>query len=337
MVFTVNSTEKRTIIVNGYCYPSVDREVLSQSLDTLTYLSIFSYQVRADGSLVAIDDTDLIQDAINHDAAPKMVITNILEGGNFDSTLGHTILSNQNIQDTLLENCLAVMKEKGYVGLDVDFEYLYPADRELYNAFLQKASSVLHANNYVLSTAIAPKLSADQKGTLYEAHDYYAHGQYADLVIIMTYEWGYLYGPPMAVAPLNQVRRVLDYAVTVIPSEKILMGIPNYGYDWTLPYVHGSAATTLNNLEAVALAVRMGAVIQFDELSQSPFFTYFDSKGAEHIVWFEDERSIAAKLLLVEEYNLGGISYWTVNQPFPQNWELINSMFDVKKLPQNPQ
>ena len=88
--------------------------------------------------------------------------------------------------------------------------------------------------------------------------------------------WGYTYGPPMAVAPINKVREVLEYALTKIPSEKIHLGIPNYGYDWTLPFVKGSSkATTIGNIEAIQIAITHGASIQFDEIAQSPYFTYF--------------------------------------------------------------
>jgi spore germination protein len=66
---------------------------------------------------------------------------------------------------------------------------------------------------------------------LYQGHDYPVHGALVDHVIIMTYDGGYTFGPPMAVAPLNEVVKVLNYAVTAIPREKIFMGIPNYGYD----------------------------------------------------------------------------------------------------------
>ena len=100
----------------------------------------------------------------------------------------------------------------------------------------------------------------------------------------MTYEWGYTYGPPMAVAPLSMVRRVVDYAVTEIAPGKIDLGIPNYGYDWPLPFVRGeTAATTIGNVEAVRLAVRYNAVIQFDETAQSPYF-YYENEGITHEV-----------------------------------------------------
>jgi len=147
----------------------------------------------------------------------------------------------------------------------------------------------------------------------------------------MTYEWGYTAGPPLPVAPINEVRRVLNYAVTAIPRSKILMGIPNYGYVWTLPYTPGSRATTLSNVGAVDLAARVRAAIQFDQTAASPFFTYYEG-GRQHIAWFEDARSIEAKLRLVNEYNLGGVSYWTIGRYFPQAWLVQDALYNVRKV-----
>jgi spore germination protein len=130
---------------------------------------------------------------------------------------------------------------------------------------------------------------------------------------------------------VNLVERVLQFAVSVIPSTKILMGMPNYGYDWTLPFVKGTAARSISNLEAVDIAAKMGAQIRYDTVAQSPFFNYYD-KGRTHEVWFEDARSIQAKLKLVKKYNLAGISYWNLNGFFPQNWLVQDSMYDVKKV-----
>lgn len=322
--------EKPTIEVNGYAFPTISDEVLQKTLPNLTYISIFSYQVRPDGSLAPIQDSAIIQAAEPHRVAPFMVITNIKEGASFDSALAHTVLSSEAIQDTLFQNIEQVLV-KGYRGLDIDFEYLYPEDRELYNTFIRRAAERLRPQGYAIATALAPKTSANQQGLLYEAHDYPAHGAVVDHVILMTYEWGYTYSPPRAVAPVNLVEQVLQYAVTVIPPKKILMGIPNYGYDWTLPYTRGTAARSLSHTAAVELAARMNAEIQFDETAQSPFFRYYDASKRQHEVWFEDARSIQAKLKLVEKYGLGGVSYWTVNSFFPQNWLVLRSMFNVKK------
>lgn len=326
-------TRKLGIIeVNGYAFPNISMEVLQKTLPHLTYLSIFSHEVRPDGSLRTINDIPLITAARAANVAPLMVITNLEEGGGFNSQLASTILSSEQIQNTLLNNIIEILRTKNYYGLDIDFEYVYPADRELYNNFLRKAVQLLTPLGYTVTTALAPKISAEQQGLLYEAHDYPVHGELASHVILMTYEWGYTFGPPMAVAPLNAVRRVIDYAVTAIPNEKIMMGIPNYGYDWTLPYQRGTRATTLGNVQAVNLAATVRAAIQYDEVSQSPYFNYYDSTRRQHVVWFEDARSIRAKLQLVNEYRLSGISYWTIGRYFPQNWLVLRALYNIKKV-----
>lgn len=321
-----------TITVNGYCFPNISLETLEATLPHLTFLSVFSHQVHPDGSLSTVNDSALIQAARAAGVAPLMVITNIEEGGGFSTELAGTILNSETAQAALLDNVEATLKSKNYYGLAIDFEYIPPEDREKYNQFVEKAAARLRPQGYIVTTALAPKTSAGQPGLLYEAHDYPVHGRLVDYVILMTYEWGYTYGPPLAVAPVNQVRRVLNYAVQEIPSEKILMGMPNYGYDWTLPYAQGTAARTLSNSAAVALAAREGANIQFDPVSQAPFFYYYDNSGRRHVVWFDDARSIEARLRLVSQYNLGGVSYWTVNRFFPQNWLVLQSLYDVRKV-----
>lgn len=328
----VPSQQLGSIQVNGYAFPNINRNTLRSTQAFLTYLSIFSYQVRPDGSLAAIPDQEPANAARQAQVAPMMVVTNIKEGASFNSDLAHTILTDQTVQNNLLDNIERTLKEKQYAGLDIDFEYVYPNDRENYNQFLRKVAARLRPQGYLLTTALAPKLSATQTGLLYQAHDYAVHGQVADHVILMTYEWGYTYGPPQAVAPIDQVERVLRYAVSVIPSEKILMGMPNYGYDWTLPFVQGSAARSISNTAAVNLAARVGAEIQYDQKSQAPYFNYYDSNRREHVVWFDDARSVEARLRLVEKYKLGGVSYWTINTYFPQNWLVLQSLYQVQKV-----
>ncbi len=182
---------------------------------------------------------------------------------------------------------------------------------------------------YPVSVALAPKVSDTQSGLLYEGKDYALLGEAADYVLLMTYEWGYTYGPAMAVAPINKVRQVVEYALTKIPPEKIHLGIPNYGYDWTLPYVKDSSkATTIGNVEAVQIAIANGASIQFDEISQAPYFNYMQN-GLTHEVWFEDVRSLTAKFSLVKEYRLRGMSYWQIMQLFRANWLLLGDTFAI--------
>ena len=181
------------IEVNGYAYPTISTTVLQQTLPYLTYLSIFSYKVTAQGELVAIEDDGLIAAARRAKVAPIMVITNTTISGGFDTDLVNILLNNMTVQDRMIQNIMATLAKKQYYGLNVDFEYISPENREKYNEFLAKIGVALRKDGYILLTAIAPKISAEQSGTLYEAHDYPAHGKLVDRVIIMTYEWGYLY------------------------------------------------------------------------------------------------------------------------------------------------
>ncbi len=136
----------------------------------------------------------------------------------------------------------------------------------------------------------------------------------------------------MAVAPINKVEQVVKFASSVVPTDKIFMGIPNYGYDWTLPYVQGqSRARSLGNVQATEQAIQVGAPIQFDETAQSPHYNYWRERS-EHEVWFEDARSVRAKLALASEYRLRGVSIWNIMRYFPQLWLVLNILYDVEKL-----
>ena len=324
-----------TISVSGYAYPFINRWVLTQTLPFLSELPIFSYGFTPEGELIPPlwDDEWMILLAIEYGTAPILTLTPFGPDGRFNNQLITSVVNNQAYADNLIQNMLQLMYDKGYQGVDIDFEYILATDRDAFTAFVWQVAETMRANGFHTSVALAPKTSADQPGLLYEGKDYRAIGEAADHVLLMTYEWGYTYGPPMAVAPINQVRRVVEYAVTEIPRDKIDLGIPNYGYDWLLPFERGvTQARTINNVEAVRIAVRRGAEIQFDELAKSPFFRYTDAAtGVEHEVWFEDVRSLQAKFDLIKEFELRGCGYWQIMQWFRANWLLLQQNFYVRK------
>ena len=320
----------RGITVNGYM-TDAGEDTLNASLPYLTFLSPFSYRADTMGNLTPTFRLDTALSGPRR-TANLLTLTNLPEEGGFSSRIAHVILTDRTVQDAFLDNTEALLRQGGWYGVNVDFEYVYQFDRESYNQFLDRLTRRLHRLGYIVATALAPKLSEDQQGLLYTAHDYAAHGQIVDYVILMTYEWGYTRGPAMAVAPVDKVRQVLDYAVSVIPAGKLLMGVPNYGYDWTLPFVQGTSARSLTNVEAAALAGQMGAAIQFDEAAQAPFFRYRGGDGRLHEVWFEDARSLLAKYALVNEYGLAGVSFWNLNHLFRTNFIVLESMFHVEKV-----
>lgn len=321
-----------TLALTGYAYPFIDREVLAHALPYLTYLTIFGYGFTTEGDLIPVDDDALITIARRFGVGPVMLLSTVTESGTFSTERASLMLRNSAVQARLIEQIVAKMREKGYVGLDIDFEFIEPDLREAYFNFIEQMTLRLNAEGWFTNVDLAPKTSANQPGLLYEAHNYARIGAVANTVLIMTYEWGYTYGPPMAVAPLNNVDRVLTYALTEIPREKILMGIPNYGYDWPLPYERGvTKAVTMGNLEAVRLAQRERSTILFDETAQSPYF-YYNDGSRDHVVWFEDARSIAAKLRLAFQKQLRGASYWNIMRAFPQNWAVVNSLVSVVRI-----
>ena len=314
--------------ISGYAYPFIEPYILREVLLYIDEILIFSYGFTAEGELIPpqIDETWGIQEAWNQQVEPILVLTPFAETGTFNSGLIQILSENETVQDNLIENLLETVREKGYVGVDVDFEYIRPEDRVGYADSMNRLRETMNENGYRVSVALAPKTSSYQKGLLYEAMDYHLLGQSANTVFLMTYEWGYTYGPPLPVAPLPNVRQVLEYALTEIPKEKIVLGIPNYGYSWPLPYERGvTKARLIGNVEANVIAAERGVEIQYDERYQSPFF-YYEIGGRRYEVWFEDVRSIYAKLQLAAEKDIRGVGYWNLMRPFRANWLLVNQM-----------
>ena len=323
----------RSLRVSGYAYTFISPYVLEQTLPYLSELPIFSYGFTEDGILIPPSRLEdwMIQIAKEYGVQPILTLTPFDESGNFNNQLINSLINNPEAVERLIQNLLKTMRVKGYVGIDIDFEYILAEDRDAFTAFVGRVAEVMRANGFHTSIALAPKSSAEQRGLLYEGKDYAALGAIVDHALIMTYEWGYTYGPPLAVAPINQVRRVIEYAVTEIPVAKIDLGIPNYGYDWPLPYERGiTAATTIGNVQAVQIAITQGVEIRFDEVAQSPFFTYSDA-GIEHEVWFEDVRSMEKKFELIKEFDLGGCGYWQIMRWWRANWRLLYKNFYIDK------
>ena len=304
-------------IVNGYAYPSISKETLEWWLPRLSWVAAFSYGFTEDGNLINLEDANLIIPATEAGVRPMMVLTPLDADGNFNDNIAIRVFENLDAQQNLIDNIEANIKNKNMGGVDFDFEYLAADYADDYVELVGRTRGRLRPQGYLTTVALAPKVSTDQPGLLYQGHDYAGMGQAADYCLLMTYEWGYTYGPPLPVSPINSVRRVLDYGVTQIPPEKILKGMSNYGYDWRLPFVQGeSKAEKLTNYQALARAEYYGVDVQYDEEAQAPFFTYTSPDGSEHIVWFEDERSWRARLALVEEYGLAGISIWNIMHIF---------------------
>lgn len=323
------SKPRGALTVNAYAYPSIDRDLLRATLPYLSQLTPFTYRFD-EGELIPLRDEALVSAALQSRVAPIFHLSNLDEDERFSDELAHELLEDEEDQRELIENILRTVDRKGYRGVDVDFEYVRGEDAQAYAAFLARLRQGLIPRGLPLIVALVPKTSANQPGRLYEGIDYHLIAQSVDFALLMTYEWGNQASPPMAVAPLPQVRQVVEYALTEFRPNRLYLGVPNYGYDWTLPFRQGSRAKSVNNVEAVRLAWDRHAAIRYDEQAQAPWFRYVDDRGAEHEVWFEDARSVKAKLDLAFDRSLYGVGYWNLDRPFPQNWVVLNAMADIR-------
>lgn len=320
------------ISVGGFAYTYIDEDSLRSALPYLTYLSVFSYGINEDGTLIEPEnDERLILSAREYGTVPLLVFTSLNSQGVFSSELVNSVLSDETLRSRVKASLIETVKGKGYGGVDFDFEYIREDLSAEYARLIREVRDEL-GSDYTVFCDLAPKTSGDMEGLLYEAHDYPMLGSAATKLFLMTYEWGYSYGPPMAVSPVENVRRVIEYGVSAIPPEKLFMGIPAYGYDWKLPYVKGDGrAQTLSSVEAVELARQVGAEIMFDNVSMAPYFNYTDTGGAKHEVWFQNARSIEALSRLAAEYTLDGIAVWNLMRYFPSLWATLRGLYSFKK------
>lgn len=307
-----------------------DRAALADILPRLTYLALFDYRATAAGELTppAGGVEAAVATARAARTLPLGVLTNF-DGNQFNTELAHTLLTDMAAQQRLIQRIVEQVTADGLGGIVVDFEHMRPADRPLFTAFIDRLAAAMRARGLRIGVAMAPKAWDDPEGPWTGAFDYAAVGRIVDMPILMTYEWGWVGGPPLAVAPLPQVRAVLEYASSLMPANKIFMGMPLYGYDWTLPYRRGTFARTLSPEDAVEQAIREGAAINWHRTWQSPFYRYVDARGRAHEVWFEDARSTAAKYRLLQELGLRGAAYWRLGFPFRQHWALVDQALKV--------
>ncbi|SFD81922.1 Glycosyl hydrolases family 18 [Actinopolyspora alba] len=213
-----------------------------------------------------------------------------------------------------------------YAGIDIDYEDLKAEDRDEFSTLVRELADALHAHDRTLSVAVFAKASRRGYDERNVAQDYAAIGRAADQVRLMGYDRHWSTSPPGPVAPVDWIRDVLDYARGTIPPEKIVLGIPLYGYDWSQgkgqPVTWG---------EATRIARRHDVRIRFDEDSRTPWFRYTDTDGTRHEVWFENAASSHAKLEVADRSGIGGVYLWMYGPADPATWPRLRQTFPVAR------
>ncbi len=335
LVIYNGNQQKTPIETLGYYNPSFspsDTSIIDNLGEYLTYLGVFDFPVTASGEILGTLDSNVLRAAQDKGVTLLPVLTN-LKLGSFDSELARSILSDATNLNNLINNTLTLLNEYDLKGILIDFENLYPEDRSLFTNFISRLSEALHNNNKILAVNLAPKWEDWPDLDWVGFFDYNAIGPDIDIAAIMTYEWGWREGPPRPTAPVDFVRRALDYAIqNNVPANKILMGMTLYGYDWSLPDTPENLATTVTLPRVWDLARTYNSRIYFDEEPKQPYMDYIDFNRVEHRVWFENALSHLYKYEIVKDYGLRGVFYWILNQPFQATWYLVSNLFEIKKL-----
>lgn len=325
-----------SVTTNGYVFTFIKTEILKRVLPNLTYLSVFNYTASEEGEIIQYrDDTELIRTALEYGVVPLLMITTSTQLGEPNVEIAFNILLNEEAQDRNINQFVEIIKTKGYYGINMVFNFLNRNSQPLYLSFVRKVSERLKREGLLFILTINYEQQVNNGELTIEPIDYGAFASYVNEIIFLKFIWGTNFDPPAPIISNNNIRELIDYVTQSVPPDKVVAGNPIFGYDWQLPYIQGRTAATSMTINAVLeLADEAGAVIQFDEISQTPYFYYNQIIGipVQHIVWFIDVRSIIGINEIVKEYSLRGSGIWNLMFYYPQLWTSINSQFDIIKL-----
>lgn len=327
----------KDIMTTGFTYPFIDRETLIKTLPDLTYISIINYTSTQSGGIRSYqDDSEIIATAKEYGTIPLLFLTTLTPQGISDPETAYEILLNEKFQDANLEAFVNIMKSKGYLGVNIMYNYLNKDSEILYQKFTQKISDRLIQEGLLFFISINYLENKEDDTVSYDPINYGALSENANGLIFLKFKWGTNNGPPEPVSNISNIKLLMEYVTSMAAPDKIIIGIPVIGYDWKLPYVPDQTSASALAINSVMdLAYEVDATIQFDEVSQTPFFYYnqfnFDYPF-QHIVWFIDARSIKGICDLIIDEQLNGSAIWNIMIYNPQVWTVINATFNVIKL-----
>jgi spore germination protein len=244
--------------------------------------------------------------------------------GSWDFEVVGELLSDPEAVDRHIASLTDLVVDQGFDGLQLDYENLEAEDALRYAEFVGRLADAFHEHGKTLAVAVHAKRDADTGGWG-AGHDHELLGRHADELHLMAYDYHYNESSPGPPAPSWWVDEVLHYTTGVVPSEKVILGIGMYGYDWG----GGTPAEGLTLQEVQERIRRYSGELAFDERSQTPRFAYV-ADGHEHELWFENARSIERKLEFVHSYELGGAFFWRLGGTTEEVWR---GVADALELP----
>ena len=332
IVISYDDTDNPDITTNGYAFPYINQAILRKTLPFLTYLSIFSYSISAEGELNNIDDMEIINLAKAYGVAPIMVISSITATGAASNDILHSLLNDQEKVNLLIDNILNVLRSKGYYGVNIDIPNVSPEDTPVFNSIISEISDRLHSENFKIFITITPITFEIYADPSHQIPDFTEIGMKVDGINLLSYSWGRSYDIPIEIIPFYVFRFLLNLYTKQGILEKTTVGISTIGYIWDIPYIEGTSnATSITDTNAVILASELNATIYFNQMNLTSYFYLFKYDN-NSFVYFNDARGIDARAKLVPEYGLEGITIWNIMNYFAQLFLIINTQYTIVKV-----
>ncbi|WP_255298574.1 glycosyl hydrolase family 18 protein [Brevibacillus dissolubilis] len=288
----------------------------------LNEVSTMTFDVTTTGAIAGTVPADGVSLANSKGVKAYAAVSNHGAGGAFDKDLARKVITDPVVRQTTINNILNLVKNNNYRGVNIDFEDMYASDRPSYTQFISELATTMRANGFSTIVSVMAKTSDSPTSAWVGTFDYAALGQAADKIQVMTYDENGPWGAPGPVASKPWVEKVIQYTVSQIPSTKVLIGLPAYGYDWNTTAGTGKAVTWKSMPNLISST---GATPQWDATAQSPYFTYKATDGTSHTVWYENSESIKVKTKLVNQYNLGGVSVWRMGLEDLSFWQAVTT------------
>lgn len=331
-LLVISYNTKGSITTTGFAFPFIKQETLRKILPCLTYLSIFNYRIQENATIYTYqDDTEIIKTSKEYGVVPILLLSILSLQGEPDIETAYKILLSEELQDKVINSFVEIMKNKGYAGINIVFNLVNESNQLLFHNYVRKISERLKQENLLFFITFNFRENDTVKYL-----DYSQFSMYTNSMIFIQLKWGINYDPPGPVSNINDIKAFINHVISSVSPEQVIVGKPTIGYDWPLPYVpNRTSATSLNINSTLELAYDTNSTILFDDDSQTPYFTYYQTNigfPTLHIVWFIDSRSINVLLDLIYEVGLNGSGIWNVMTYYPQLWLLINSQFDIIKI-----
>lgn len=300
---------RRWMFMNKYDADTI--KTLKAHISELDVVAPVYYTVKANGDVTGADRDDVRAVLRGTSVKYVPVVRNEPRYEAFSP-----ILNDATMRRNLVEKLAQLTILNGYDGLNIDFEGIDAADRKGLTAFTALLTDRLRTAGKLSTLSVAAKpreLTTGWAG----AYDYAALGSASDYIVVMTYAYAEANDKPGSTAPISWVKRTIEFAVSQMGANKVLLGVGLWGYDWNV--TSGGVAAGRTYAQTEEIMKRPGAVQGYSTEDESAWVKYWDN-GDEHIIWYEDAKAIKAKLQVAIDNKIAGFAAWRLGQEGPFAW-----------------